>query len=177
MISLLCLQFPNWPHLSLLSYGWPHLLFYSFVSSPPRSPHLRLSFSPLSQDHTLSHLFPCLPPLNTPYQTSELHVSEPFLCHLSQSICSSQPQDLLTGCWNLFGSVLPTPHLLSVPCGLPGQGFCIFPSLRAVRGKAILLLCSQGLSQHLGPGHDCPAFWACSEGSPPCLCSPAQAEP
>lgn len=132
---------------------WPHLSLLSMGG-----PHLLIP--------SLSHLLPsCVP-------------SPGASVAPSHRIC---PQAAGT----FFSSELPAPYRLSVPSHPSRQGLCMFPWLQAVRSEAILLFCSQeqaqvhaGLpSQRWGPGHECLAFWAGSEGLSPCFCSPVQLSP
>lgn len=157
----------NGPHLSLLSSRKlafsPFLcLISSLLASIFPSLHCpRITDSPGSFPVShLSTLPPCL-------QTA---ISSPLVFHLSQGICSSQPQDLLEP-----PLVLSCQHPIS----------CLFHVLALDRVLHVSLAQgskrrshpppvlpgasgpSSSSSQHPDPGHGCPGFWACPEGLPP----------
>lgn len=129
MISQLCLQFPDWLHLLLISVVAPPslpflLLPFLYFVSPPSHPLASIFLLP--QDPRLSCPFPSLPPLSTSCQTSESLLPSaisPLPEYLLPATAGAAPQAAGT----LFSSELPTPGLLSIPCSLPGQGFCVSP--------------------------------------------------
>lgn len=141
IISSLCLRFPSWPHLTpLLLMAPPSLLSLRLL--PLSSPCL--SFSPLSQGPRLSCLFPVFHLSALPTRPQISAPSSP-LTPSRLSVALSHRRCPTQAARTLFSSKLPTAELLSVPGRLPGQGLCMFPWLTAVRGEAILLLCSQEL--------------------------------
>ena len=121
-----------------------------FLAAPPSLLSLCLISSPLSSPPSclLSTVSDCRPSCLSLSSTSQLSLPdlESLLSpHLTNPTASPpahpspQPQDPPIGCWNplLYFGELPIPHLPSIPRGLPGQGLCIFPWLKAVRGEAI----------------------------------------
>lgn len=127
LTPLLLMAPPSLPSLYLLPFSSPCLTF-SLLSRVPDSlvcfPVFHLSALPTRPQVSVP---------SSPLSPSPLSVA------LSHRSCPTQAAR------TLFSSKLPTAELLSVPGRLPGQGLCMFPWLKAVRGEAILLLCSQEL--------------------------------